>query len=176
MQHLIDGIRQAVRTESWYAALGLALALPDICGWIETPGHQNSRIRYTRWFNENVQPRYTMPASRFMPEHVFLTGGDCFALRCAFLHEGDFDIEGARSQEVLERFRFVVLQNAPGSSIHRNQTNNVLQLGVAEFCEDICAAVEAWMPTVRDPAKKTRLDGLPRIELIDFSKPVKFSL
>jgi hypothetical protein len=34
MQHLVDSVRKDLQNENWYAALFMALTLPDICGKI----------------------------------------------------------------------------------------------------------------------------------------------
>ena len=59
MQHLVDGVRAAVK-------------------------------------RQNLEPRYTrlMPTERIgmQAPHVFLGADDSYALRCAYLHQGDLDI------------------------------------------------------------------------------------
>lgn len=59
MEIYIKSIRDALAAGNWLAALVLALSLPDICGGCETPGPNNSRVRYERWFNRWIQPAYT---------------------------------------------------------------------------------------------------------------------
>lgn len=164
-----------MNAQSWYAALSLALAIPDIAGWVETPptpGQSNSKARYKRWFESNVQPTYTRHLPGEAQPHVFLNGADCYALRCAYLHQGDFDTTGQQARDVIERFQFVV--PPPGSSFHRMQKGALLLLGVPEFCGDMVAAAERWIPTVTDTAARQRLRSLASIEQIDFSKGFSF--
>jgi hypothetical protein len=97
--------------------------------------------------------------------HASVTRGDCYALRCAYLHQGDFDTTDQPAHDVIERFHFVV---APaGSSLHRNQHENRLLLGVPEFSEEMCAATERWIPLVTDAEAVRRLNALATIEVID---------
>ena len=97
-------------------------------------------------------------------QHTFLTGADLFALRCAYLHEGDFDITDQRAQVVLESYVFVA--TPPGEMVHGNQSNSVLQLQVDVFCREVCSAVEAWMASVVGAADvQARIQKLPKVKL-----------
>jgi hypothetical protein len=174
MRHLVDGVRHAVAGRSWYAALGMALALPDICGYAETP-KSRSGDRYSRWFTANVQPLYTQPPppwSEGGTPLVSLSGDDCYALRCAFLHQGAVDITAQAARDVLDRFVFVV--TPPNVSMHYSTTfhgergeHRRLLLQVDLFCEDICGAVDAWIAALTDPDVRARIAALPTI--IDYT-------
>ena len=88
-------------------------------------------------------PKYTRQARANIEEHIFLRGEDCYALRCAILHEGSHDISEQRARQVIENFNFVVPPQ--GWVVHMNQTNNALQLQVDIFCRDICSSVHQWL-------------------------------
>lgn len=148
MNHLTSGVRTSVITENWYAALGLALALPDICGWLEAPT-TGSKDRYVRWCERYLTPRYTQVIGGSMEPHVFLHGEDCYALRCAFLHEGGDDVTQQRARRALERFRFMAPPQG-GGRIHCNQSDQHLQLQIDVFCEDVCSGVEGWQAAVEN--------------------------
>jgi len=163
MQHLVEGVRQAVASKSWYAALGLALALPDICRWVDSPNTKSGQ-RYKGWFSSHVEPKYMGGRSG---RDVLLNGSGCYALRCAYLHQGDFDTSGQSASDVLKAFRFVVCTGRIYA--HNNRRNHLLQLDVPTFCEDMCVAVEAWLPTVIDRAAASRLASLGTIEQLDGS-------
>ena len=146
MEHLVAAVRKGIAERNWYASLGLALALPDICGFLENPS-VGSQARYVVWCNRFLVPTYTSRVGARGVEHVFLHGEDCYALRCAFLHEGADDIQRQRARRALESFVFVDPPRT-GSVIHRNQVNQKLQLQVDIFCEDVCAGVKAWSSCV----------------------------
>ncbi|MGY1707353.1 hypothetical protein ACI79C_22560 [Geodermatophilus sp. SYSU D00697] len=166
MEHLVQAVRAAVAQRNLYAALALALTLPDICGSIE-PGDDGSRRRYTGWWDKHVGALYRHPVGAEAQEHVFMTGGDCYALRCALLHQGLDDVTAHRAREVVERFHFVQ-PTAGGWVVHRNQVDSVLMLQVDQFCEELCQAVERWLEEVRgDPRKAAELNRLMFID--DFS-------
>ncbi len=127
MNNLLQSIGQSLNTGNYYAALAMALAIPDICGWIEDP-NSTSKARYISWFERYLQSKYVRQATANMPEHTFLTSSDCYALRCAFLHEGRENISEQRARQVLESFQFVVPPS--GWTVHKNKVNNALQLQV----------------------------------------------
>lgn len=163
MEHLVTAVRSAVDQSNWYAALGLALTLPDICGRLEAPG-KGSRARYVAWCNEYLVPRYTAHLGPQGTKHVFLHGEDCYALRCAVLHEGADEIVTQSARKALDSFRFVAPLDE--SRVHCNQFNSRLQLQVGLFCEDICASVEEWMriQLPNDPALVERIKRLMKVE------------
>jgi hypothetical protein len=142
MQRFTQAIEKSLEEENWYAALSLALALPDICANVCSP-NEGSQKRYVKWYNQFMLSKYTRGIGPDKKEHIFLTGADCYALRCALLHEGSHDIKEQRAQEVIEHFNFVVPPN--GWTVHMNQSGNALQLQVDVFCQDICASVNQWL-------------------------------
>jgi hypothetical protein len=167
MQHLVDAVRRSVLNRNWYAALTGALALPDIASRLD--GRRGRpRDKYIRWFNDYLKKNYRRPIGGRKKPHVFMTGGDCYALRCAYLHEGDFDLAGHDVAEVLDRFEFV---EPPGVVRHMNMGVNeagvtVLQLQVSLFCEEICEGVERWLKAkATRPRVAKALAHLPEIRL-----------
>lgn len=72
-----------------------------------------------------------MRSDHLVGDTSFLNGGDCYALRCAVLHEGSDDIVEQRAREALERFEFY--EPAPGLRMHCNQIGVRLQLQVDLF-------------------------------------------
>lgn len=142
MIRFTQAIEKSLNEENWYSALALALALPDICANVCFP-NEGSRRRYARWYNQYMLPKYTRRVGADRAEHVFLQGEDCYALRCALLHEGTHNISEQRAQQAIENFNFVVPPQ--GCEVHMNQMNNALQLQVDVFCRDICSSVHQWL-------------------------------
>ena len=128
MRHLVDAVRTSVKAGENYSALALALALPDICGKIADPV-SGSQKRYREWFNAWMAQKYVLPVAG--APHTFLTGDDLYALRCAYLHEGDFDTSQQRASNILKRFVFVI--PARGSTIHLNSGGGALNLQLDTF-------------------------------------------
>ncbi len=161
MEHLVGAIEQAVANKNWYAALSLALTMPDICGKLEHP-KKKSQERFEPWYDKYLLSAYQSQIGPMRTLHTFLFASDCYALRCAYLHQGEFGIEDQRAQTALARFHFT--EPPEGGSMHNNQFDNVLQLQVDEFCKDVCAAVRRWMDDVAaNQEVQTRIEKLGRI-------------
>ena len=145
-----------------HAALYLSLTMPDICSKLENPASAGSGQRYTDWYDRFLLPINT--ANIQGHDVVFMTSGDCWALRCAVLHEGSDDVRKQRAKDVISKFRFTSLP------MHRIKANDALVLNVAEFCEEVCLAVEAWTGVVaKDADVQDRISSLLRVEDGDFS-------
>ena len=138
MEKIIESVRTALSTKNNYAALIVALTLPDICVALE---HSSTTGRgYATWFNVNLH-QY----------QGFLSGEDCYALRCALLHQGKDDISEQKMRQVLEHYVF--LTSGAHCNLFKDLTINgktvsFLQLNVCIFCEYLCQSAEAWIKSV----------------------------
>lgn len=95
MEKILQSIEYALQNENWYAAITVALIIPDICGKFEDSKKSSSK-RYPEWFEKHLSQKYK----------GYLSGNDCYALRCSFLHEGSDEITHQRVREVLDYFVF----------------------------------------------------------------------
>jgi hypothetical protein len=145
----LDSIIKSLESKNWYAALFVALAIPDICGALEHP-NEKSGVRYVNWYNKYMLPKYSSTMGRLQELHVFLSGDDCYALRCSLLHEGTGDVEKQKISKILKSVRF----NEPPDKgmMHLTQLKNVLQLQVDAFCNDIIDASHQWLSDVQGDA------------------------
>ena len=167
MNGFITSIKKALSNENWYVALFACLTMPDICGRIEFPSLSLSSERYILWFNKYLLKKYTSKVGAEQKEHVFLSGEDCYALRCSFLHEGSTNITRQRIQKALDDFHF----NIPSKKklVHCNQVNSTLQLQVDIFCNDVIDAIKKWLDDINDDeGKKRQLDEL--LEISEFTR------
>jgi hypothetical protein len=164
MQHLVDDVRSAVNARNWYAALSLALALPDIAGRLEYGPVGGSNARFSRWFAAFVAPRFIDRIMGQPGTGITLSAGDCYALRCAYLHQGELDLSEHHAREVLSRFVFVNPEGSPVGSVN-HPARQLLLLRVDNFCHALCEATEAWLADVRAsrPDVSARVGALPRI-------------
>jgi hypothetical protein len=147
MQAFVDSLRQAIAQKNWISVLTLSLTLPDICAGVDHGTIGGSKRRYVKWYDDNLRDLYGFPSNKFAERSVLLSGEDCYALRCALLHEGTDDITSQRARRALDRFIFI----APppnGNTFHCNQVDNQLQLQVDKFGEDVANAVEKWWNSV----------------------------
>ena len=167
MRHLLAAISAAVTQRNWYAALSTTLALPDICGWLEDPT-ASSQDRYVAWFDRFVGSQYISEVGATHERHVFLSGRDCYALRCAFLHQGSEEITSQRAREALDRFKFTVQTAGSVFTGHCNQLGSKLQLQVDIFCSQFVAGGECWLRDVGSkPEITSRVSSL--LHLYDFN-------
>lgn len=158
MDDIIKSIKTALSNKNWYVALFTCLVMPDICGKIEFP-YLSSSKRFVQWFNKYLLEKYTSRVGAKRIEHIFLSGEDCYALRCSLLHEGKDDITDQRIRKALDNFHF----NIPSENfIHLNQVNSTLQIRVDIFCNDVINALEKWLNDINDDKKK-RLDEVLKI-------------
>jgi len=58
MKTLTDEIMNCLRNRLWYAALVLALLLPDICAALESQDGFSSRDRYKSWYDSWLGKKY----------------------------------------------------------------------------------------------------------------------
>ncbi len=82
MKHLFKEIEKSLNEENYYAALFMILTVPNICLSVKMNKHLG--INYINWFNENMPPKYI----------EYMSSKDCYALRCAILHEGTDSVLG----------------------------------------------------------------------------------
>ena len=161
MENLIRSVELSLDHKNWYSALTLALILPDIAGKIEFTNLSSGK-RYAQWFENYMIDNYKSNIGPDRTEHIFLSGNDCYALRCAYLHEGKSNISGQRASDVLEDFEFLIPPK--GSTIHKNQLNNKLQLQVDIFCRDILNGINKWLEDVYcDTEKQNKLSGFLKL-------------
>ena len=140
MDNILKSIENSLQNKNWYSALVLSHILPDVCAKLEGNG-KSSSVRYPEWFNTYLGKKY----------NGFLSGNDCYSLRCAFLHEGSSNIETQKAKDVLDHFVFVA------NGAHCNRFSNCyfgdpkydgkdfLQLSVNNFCQDMIEATKQWL-------------------------------
>lgn len=189
MKRFTDSIRASLRQENWYAALALALTMPDICGRVDSP-KSPSGPRYAAWFDAWMRSQHyesSVPArfAEIVPGvrqenggwvRTIMSGDDCYALRCGFLHQGGADVSEQRAAKIraaLDSFHFIV--PPAGLTIHKNQADRVLQLQVDMFCHEIADAVDAWaLKNEGTPAFQKGVSNLLSIQIPVPGQPFSF--
>lgn len=142
LKELIISIEKSLESKNWHAALAVALILPDICGKIDTPD-KHSRRRYEIWFDKYVKKFYMIQESI---GSAMISGGDCYAIRCALLHEFSDDLTEHKARNILNQYKFYSPDS--GMNVHRikEQGNGfLLEIRVDEFCNTICYGVSGWL-------------------------------
>ena len=171
MHKLINAIRNSLSESNWHSAIFITLTMPDICARLEDPTLK-SKQRYINWYSRYLKEIYAA-----FEERPFLTPSDCYALRCAILHEGTTEIEDKRSREILDEICFMRPDSQglgaikPGHctlllnvQVNDRHFKSALCLHIDRFCEDMCVAVERWMADVAsDTNTQERLSSMLQI-------------
>lgn len=144
LEKIINSLEAALEKENWYGALIIGLTLPDICSKIVSPQISTNK-RYPQWFTDFMDTNY----------RSHLSWRDCYALRCAFLHEWNSITERQSIKEVVDKFYFIwdgshlnSFRNIHAKSI--DDGKNVCVLSVKHFCKDIQKWVERWLEKYKD--------------------------
>ncbi|PIG93713.1 hypothetical protein [Gloeocapsopsis sp. IPPAS B-1203] len=155
MQHLIEAVEQALAQQNWYAALALALTLPDICGWLEHPNKRTGE-RYKDWFRKYIGNQNSFPSTE-----------DFYLLRCAYLHSGSDDISDKKARDVSKRFCFTKPSEfvSADNNMVKAGGHFTAQLQVDNFCRGICEGVKLWEKDVaiKDGVQERLRSGLMKI-------------
>lgn len=127
MIQFTQAVRESLNNKNWYAALFIALSLPDICGKIDYPEDGNGD-RYKKWFENNL--------SQYTKGQVSFSAKDVWEFRCSCLHAG-------KNLELDKRIHFIV-PPPNNNQVHMNSLNGVLQMQIDIFCTDVVTSVEKW--------------------------------
>lgn len=154
MKRFTDAGRRALNEKNLYAALSLALIIPEICGSLEDPGPGKSQRRYQRWCKQWIEPKYTTQKADPMTgePHVWITDDQIFQLRCSLIHSGSDEIEEAKRTGI-DRFYFFdqtkpnAIQKFANCKFNGVDVN-IVCLSAADFCEKMYEAAEAWNASV----------------------------
>ena len=130
MRNFLEQIRVALAHDLYYVALLTSLAIPDICGAIESNNGTASSQKYIQWFNKYVSDKYLS----------FFTGEDCYYFRCSALHQGSSQHPNSSYSRVV-----FVEPSATTNVFHCNILNDALNLDVRLFCSDILDGAEKWL-------------------------------
>ena len=96
IKKIVKDLESCLENDCLFAALALALTLPDICGKAEYPKEKLISRRYIDWYDKYIG-NYERDRSKSLgdspTELPFLSGELVYQLRCSFLHAGDTDID-----------------------------------------------------------------------------------
>ncbi|WP_418846564.1 hypothetical protein [Phocaeicola sp.] len=112
IERIFDDVEKSLNANCYFAALSLALTIPDICGKAEYPTETKNGKRYKDWYdryigvyeippyNESVLEEYKMP---------YLSGEVVYSFRNSLLHQGTPNIDNKRIREEANRVdRFII--------------------------------------------------------------------
>ena len=95
MNSLVRAGRQCLSDGNLFAAVTIALTLPDILG--SESGVRKVGERYRQWFDQ-------WAAQKFLDTdgNPYLSAADCYSLRCRLLHEGKAELGSEKNRDVHE--------------------------------------------------------------------------
>lgn len=137
MEELILQIRKAIEYKLFYLSLFSVLALPDICGALESSDGKTSPDKYAKWYDSNIGNRY------------FLSGIECYTFRCKVLHQGTLAI---KDKDFTNRIVFIepTLGLVINNNTYENPDSKELQLHLDTFCNDMLNAIEVWLKSIQN--------------------------
>lgn len=138
MDDLFDQIRGTLAAGFPYAAILIALTIPDVCAALALPPEareDKNKSRYITWYNANVLPKINI-----------LSGEDCYSLRCGVLHSG----RSGNKNRSYDKLLFVQNSQADQISfsngvIDDKHYNLVIGLDISYFLESMISAAEEWL-------------------------------
>lgn len=145
--HLLQftrSIEDSLILKNYFAALIMALTLPDICCSLADENKKTTGKKYSNWFKNYVGHHYTSQIGSNMEEIIFLSGEECFALRCTYLHKGTNNIEDEKIvkdyMNKSSKIEFVAEMNSDCVKM-----NDILLLKLELFCYRIIEGVTKWL-------------------------------
>lgn len=192
VEKLVSEINDALSHNLYFAALNLALTLPDICGKAEYPNLGTTK-RYKLWYDEYIGKYEKAPTLVGETEMPYLNGEIIYNLRCSLLHEGNANIDKEKYKKKnkekcpIDHFLLVIQSEQPfhiyggeTSSVYTASKGNGIreyQVNVRRLCMIICLCAEAYYYDNKDKFKffnykiidwDTITAGLPKISLEDY--------
>lgn len=98
----VNDIENALKNKSYFSALAMSLALPDICGAAEYPNETSTAKRYIEWYNKYLGEYMSDDSG-----NPYLSGEIVYNLRNTFLHAGSPIIDSNKIKDEanqLDRF------------------------------------------------------------------------
>ena len=90
----VNDIENALKNKSYFSALAMSLALPDICGAAEYPNETSTAKRYMGWYNKYIGEYMSDDSG-----NPYLSGEIVYNLRNTFLHAGSPNIDSNKIKD-----------------------------------------------------------------------------
>lgn len=159
MDMVLGEIEKCLEAGLIYAAIHLALSVPDVCSALETGSDDDARYR--------IEKRYTAWCEKYLsPKFYSFNAADCWALRGGVLHNA---MPSAHAKLAYDQILFT--QPNPnfriGELISKNNGGTQLTaicLDAGWFCEKMIAAAHEWLAEKgEDPIVAANLPNLVRL-------------
>lgn len=142
----INDINNSLKNRSYFSALALALALPDMCGAAEYPEETSVARRYIDWFD-----KYIGVCFKTEEPVTDLNGELIYNLRNQFLHSGSTNIDTSKVKDEsneLDKFTLIlgdgtVIWTGAGFIDTPLVSYRAMLIDVTFLCETICD-IASW--------------------------------
>lgn len=101
----VNDIENALKNKSYFSALAMSLALPDIRGAAEYPNETSTAKRYIEWYNKYLGEYMSDDSG-----NPYLSGEIVYNLRNTFLHAGSPNIDSNKIKDEANQLdRFILI-------------------------------------------------------------------
>jgi hypothetical protein len=143
---LLDEINAAAKNGLPLLAVGMAVALPDICVSLQAADGRSDSTRYKEWCRNNLSSAHFSA----------VTPDDLYSMRCGVLHNGRFgDLKHTVARVIF------VLPNRSNFVVSNGRLKDAYCYNIVEFCSRFTSAVGEWME--RNISDATIQANLPRL-------------
>lgn len=105
----VENIKYSLQNKCFFAALSLALTLPDICGMAEFPD-KSVGGRYIEWYDKYLGMYMLRGKNHVGGDNPWLSGEVVYNLRNTYLHQGSPNVIGTKVKESANQIdRFVLV-------------------------------------------------------------------
>jgi hypothetical protein len=135
MSDYLGQIQGALSKRFYLPALMACVGIPDICGALDHEGISKPRF-YKYWFEKYAKAKFLMFGKSYMD------GDDCYALRCALLHQG-------KSSSPKHKLQFVNFNkyHLAGSGLLAQKDGGLI-IDTKKFCNNMIDAAFEWLDEV----------------------------
>ena len=146
IERIISDCEQALDHNLYFAALSLALTLPDICAKAKYPNEKSNKKRYVDWYEEYIGQHQKHPQLfEESDDFPYASGQIIYSLRCSLLHQGTPNIDGNKCN--VTHFSLICESKKPPYAWEMSGTSpgrRELQLPIRTICETILTAVKKY--------------------------------
>jgi hypothetical protein len=163
MHQIINDIKSTLSSNNYYSSIISCLCLIDICASIEFEKENSSKDRFVNWFNKYLLDKYEHKIGCPSKLHTFLSGADCYALRCSIVHNGSDVTQLQKSKDKLGKFVFQHNNNHLCQNKYING-DDYLILDVKVFCGDVLGAASNWLTDIKgDKNKQQKVENIFKV-------------
>ena len=148
IERILSDCEQALDHNLYFAALSLALTLPDICAKAKYPNEKSNKKRYVDWYEEYLGQYEKSPRMQDEKEDMPYPSGEViYSLRCSVLHQGTPNVEENKCN--ITKFELIVEKKKPfdiyACGVRTLSDNDrELSINVRTLCWKICTVAKHY--------------------------------